>query len=290
MDVDPTVVASNPAQNSMAPGRRIGIERPDGREPECTVVVMDEQRGRGKFLGLLASAAALLKFAPLLKVAVLAGKFKSLLLMIASLGAYTMVWGWRYAVGFMVLLFLHELGHVIELRRQGVRASLPMFIPFLGAFVAVKERQADVGAEARSALAGPALGLVASAAVAYMSGDSLLLGAVAYTGFFLNLLNLAPMLPLDGGRVAGALSPRAWLAGMVLAVVLLVYIPSPVLLLVLLFGAVETASRWRSRNQEKEYYELAPSVRRRIGLGYALCVIAALIGMEITHVDPAQLR
>jgi Zn-dependent protease len=274
----------------MAPGRRIGIERPDGREPECTVVVMDEQRGRGKFLGLLASAAALLKFAPLLKVAVLAGKFKSLLLMIASLGAYTMVWGWRYAVGFMVLLFLHELGHVIELRRQGVRASLPMFIPFLGAFVAVKERQADVGAEARSALAGPALGLVASAAVAYMSGDSLLLGAVAYTGFFLNLLNLAPMLPLDGGRVAGALSPRAWLAGMVLAVVLLVYIPSPVLLLVLLFGAVETASRWRSRNQEKEYYELAPSVRRRIGLGYALCVIAALIGMEITHVDPAQLR
>lgn len=238
---------------------------------------------------MLALLAAAVKAAPLLKFAALAGKFKSLLLMFASLGAYTMLWGWRYAAGFMALLFVHELGHVLELRRQGVRASLPMFIPFLGAFVAVKDRQRDVAAEARSALAGPAAGLAASAFVAYLAGDSDLLRALAYTGFLLNLFNLAPVLPLDGGRVAGALSPRIWLAGMALALVFVVTHPSPVLLLVLVFGAMETFARWRSRHEENEYYDLEPSLRRRTAVAYTACLVGALVGMDLTHVNPQQI-
>ncbi len=261
----------------------------DEAVPRCTVMGMEKPDGKRRW-ALFATLLAVVKFAPLLKFAALAAKFKSLLLMITSLGAYTLLWGWRYAAGFMVLLFIHELGHVIELRRQGVRASLPMFIPFLGAFVAVKDRQADVAAEARSAMAGPLAGLAASGAVLWLSGGSLLLQSLAYSGFLLNLFNLAPLLPLDGGRVAGALSPKLWLFGMVLALLLFTRHPSPVLLLVLILGGLETVSRWRTRHEQSEYYTLEPAQRRRIAMVYAFCLLAALIGMEVSYVDPAQLR
>src|SRR3712207_3490686 len=110
-------------------------------------------------------------WAPIAALGFLVWKFKALALvvfklkvfttsasMLVSVGAYALLWGWKFAVGFVVLLFVHELGHVLELRRQGVPATAPLFIPFLGAVVGMKQMPKDAWREAQVALAGPILG------------------------------------------------------------------------------------------------------------------------------------
>jgi Zn-dependent protease len=246
-------------------------------------------RRRGVF-GWIAAAAALVKFAPLLKFGAFASKGKAALGMIASIWVYALFWGWKFAVGFVALIFVHELGHAAALRMQGVKASLPMFIPLLGAFIKVEGRQRDVGEEAWSALAGPAVGLAASFALFNVANGNLFLTALSYTGFFLNLFNLFPVLPLDGGRVAGAISPKVWLAGMGAAVVWLVVNPTPILFLVLLLGGLETAQRWKTRHEESDYLQIEQQKRRAIGLAYAALVVVALAGMNAAHVDPTTLQ
>src|ERR671916_2428319 len=166
--------------------------------------------------------------APLVAVGLLLVKFKWILLallkvkflgtaltMLLSVGAYALLFPVWFAVGFVVLIWAHEMGHVLQLRREGIEASAPMFIPFLGAFVAMKQMPKDVLAEARVGLAGPILGSLGALGAwgAYeVTQEPLFLG-LAYVGFFLNLFNLLPMLPLDGGRAIGALSPVFWLVG-----------------------------------------------------------------------------
>src|SRR5829696_1537738 len=119
-------------------------------------------------------------FAPLGAAALLAVKFaaklKALLLllpkikvfstsatMLVSIAAYSLIWGWKFAVGFVALLFVHEMGHVIQLRREGVKASAPVFIPFMGAVVWAKSLGGNALAEARVGLAGPVLGTLGTA-------------------------------------------------------------------------------------------------------------------------------
>ena len=140
--------------------------------------------------------------------------------MLVSIGAYALIWGWQFGVGFVLLLLVHEMGHVIQLRREGIPASAPMFIPFLGALVAMKELPKDAAAEARVGLAGPVLGSLGALvplALYGVTGDELF-KALAFVGFFLNLFNLLPVLPLDGGRAMAALSPALWLVGFALLV------------------------------------------------------------------------
>ncbi len=132
--------------------------------------------------------------------------------MLVSIAAYSLIWGWAFAAGFVVLLLVHEMGHVIQLRREGIEASAPMFIPFMGAFVAAKSIGDDAGAEARVGLAGPVLGSLAClvpVAIWQATGNEFW-QALAFVGFFLNLFNLLPVLPLDGGRAMAALSPWVW--------------------------------------------------------------------------------
>jgi len=145
-------------------------------------------------------------------------KFKSLLLLLpklkllttvgtmaVSVAAYSFVFGWTFAVGFVILLLVHEMGHVIQLRREGIKASAPMFIPFLGAVISAKSLGRNALAEARVGLAGPILGSLGSAAcilIWHATGDEIW-RALAFTGFFLNLFNLLPVVPLDGGRGDG---------------------------------------------------------------------------------------
>jgi Zn-dependent protease len=246
-------------------------------------------RRRGIF-GVLAAAAAMVKFAPLLKFGAFASKGKAALGMIASIWVYALFWGWKFAVGFVLLIFIHELGHAAALRFQGVKASLPMFIPFVGAFIKVEGRQRDVAQEAWSAIAGPAVGLAASFALFNMAGGDQFLTALSYTGFFLNLFNLAPVLPLDGGRVAGAISPKIWLYGMGVAVVWLVLNPIPILFLILLLGGLETVQRWKTRHEESAYLQIDPSARKLIGVAYLFLIVVALLGMNAAHVDPTSLQ
>ena len=214
-------------------------------------------------------------------------KLKTLLSMLISIAAYAIFWGWKFAVGFVLLMFVHELGHVVALRLQGIKASAPMFIPFLGAFVTIKADQRSVAREAVSALAGPMAGLLGAGAVLGVaeSMNSDLLRALAYTAFVLNLFNLFPVLPLDGGRVAGALHPVVWLGGMAAAVGLIIWHPSPVFFFILILGGVETWHRWRERKSGRAnaYLSIQTSVRWQIAAAYVLTVAVCLVGMDAAY-------
>lgn len=118
-----------------------------------------------------------------------------------SVGGYALLWGWRFAVGFVLMILVHEAGHYFEARRQGLHPALPVFIPFLGAYVAIKDAPRDPWRNGLVSLAGPLLGGIGAAAVWALAEaqDSRFLFALAYTAFFLNLLNLIPISMLDGG-------------------------------------------------------------------------------------------
>ena len=120
-----------------------------------------------------------------------------------SVAAYALIWGWPFGIGFVLLILVHELGHYVEARRQGLHPSLPVFVPFIGAYVALKDAPFDPWRNLLVAAAGPIAGGLAALGV-YLAGlqaDSGLLQALGYTGFFLNLLNLIPIRPFDGGLI-----------------------------------------------------------------------------------------
>jgi Zn-dependent protease len=165
--------------------------------PEAGTFPSEPPRRRGLLARLLAPLVALgglvVKFG---------GSLKFLGLFV-SVGGYALIWGWPFGIGFVLLIFVHELGHYLEARRQGLKVSLPVFIPFIGAYVALKDVPFDPWRNAKVSLAGPFLGGIGAAAclVAGELSDSRLLLALAYTGFFLNLFNLIPIGFLDGGRI-----------------------------------------------------------------------------------------
>jgi len=209
--------------------------------------------------------------------------------MAVSIAAYALLWGWKFGVALVLLIFVHELGHVIELRRQGVPASAPLFIPFLGAMVGMKQLPADVWREARVALAGPILGSVGAAACWGLGEllDSEFLVAMAFVGFFLNLFNLLPVVPLDGGRAIAALHPAFWLVGLVGLTTLMVFRPSPILLIIVVLGAFELWNRWQSRHEYAQagYYSIAPWQRAAVGVTYLGLAALLAIGMLETHIE-----
>jgi Zn-dependent protease len=133
--------------------------------------------------------------------------------MLLSLGVYWTVWGWRIALGLVLSLYVHEMGHVAALRRYGVRATAPMFVPGLGAYVRQQQRLASTGEDARVGLAGPVWGLGAAVAawLAFAATGNPYWAALARAGAWLNLFNLLPVWPLDGGSGFSALtSGQRW--------------------------------------------------------------------------------
>jgi Zn-dependent protease len=247
-----------------------------------------------RVLGLLVAGGLLLvKFGAKLKVLLLAlpklKLFTTSASMLVSIGAYALIWGWKFAVGFVLLLLVHELGHVIQLRREGVEASAPMFIPFLGAVIAAKSMGDDAAAEARVGLAGPILGSVATLVplgIWLATGEDFW-QALAYIGFFLNLLNLLPVLPLDGGRAMAALSPWVWFAGFAGLIVLTFFFPNPILLLVLLFGGLETWRRWKARNtpEGRAYNDIPASTRALVAAVYLGLAALLAVGVSETFLE-----
>jgi Zn-dependent protease len=233
-----------------------------------------------------------------------AAKFKALLLllpklkilttsgtMLVSIAAYSLIWGWKFAVGFVLLLLVHEMGHVIQLRREGIPASAPMFIPFLGAIVSAKSLGGNALAEARVGLAGPVLGTAGAAVLlplAEATGNDLW-RALAFTGFFLNLFNLAPVVPLDGGRAMAALAPWMWFVGFAVMLGAAFVFPNPIIFLILLFGGMETWRRWKARREGTEeqqaYYRVAPRDRLAVAAVYIGLVVILAYGMHAAHFE-----
>jgi Zn-dependent protease len=211
--------------------------------------------------------------------------------MLVSVAAYSLIWGWKFAVGFVLLLLVHEMGHVIQLRREGIPASAPMFIPFLGAAVMAKSLGEDATAEARVGLAGPVLGTLGALAlipVAELTGDEFWY-ALVFTGLFLNLFNLLPVLPLDGGRAMAALSPWMWFVGLFALAVLMFTYPNPIIVLILLIGGFETYRRWKARKSGDEsvaaFYRVKPAHRAVIAVVYLALIAVCVVGMGLTHVE-----
>jgi Zn-dependent protease len=240
--------------------------------------------------------------AALAAVVAFAAKAKSLLILIpklkllttfgsavVSIGAYALIWGLPFAAGFVALLFLHELGHVIQLRREGVKASAPMFIPFLGAVISAKSMGRDAAAEARVGLAGPVLGSLASLVplVLWLATGSDFWRALAYIGFFLNLFNLLPVLPLDGGRAMAALTPWMWLVGFAGLIALAFYFPNPILLLVIVFGGLESWRRWKLRDtaEGRAYHAIRPRTRALVAATYVGLAGLLAIGVAETYLS-----
>ena len=245
---------------------------------------------RKKLGGLLAPLAALAVKAKSLLF--LVGNVKLLATfgsMAVSIAAYAWFFGFTFAIGFVLLLLLHEMGHVIQLRREGVKAGAPIFIPFLGAVIASKSLGKDAAAEARVGLAGPILGSIVTLVPL---GLWLITGhefwrALAYIGFFLNLFNLIPVVPLDGGRAMAALSPVVWIVGLAGLIVVAVLYPSPILILIVLFGAYESYRRWKSRNQpqNKAYYAIPGRTRALVAVVYLGLAAALSVGVAETFVS-----
>lgn len=239
---------------------------------------------------LFAALIAIVKFG---KVALLAlPKLKLLTTsgsMLVSVAAYSFIWGWKFAVGFVILLFVHEMGHVIQLRREGIAASAPVFIPFMGAVVWAKSLGGNALAEARVGLAGPVLGSIGAALcipLADVTGNEMF-RALAFTGFFLNLFNLLPVVPLDGGRAMAAMSPVMWFVGFFGIVLAAFLAPNPIIVIIAVFAGLETYKRWKQRKAGGEHVEAYYAVSRRNRLIVAfvyLGLIALLVwGMDATH-------
>ncbi|TMK41820.1 MAG: site-2 protease family protein [Actinobacteria bacterium] len=253
-----------------------------------------------------ASAKAVLLLLPKLKLLTTSGT------MLVSIAAYSLIWGWQFAIGLVLLLLVHEMGHVIQLRREGIKASAPMFIPFLGAVISAKSLGGNALAEARVGLAGPILGSVGAALlipIGAATGNNLFY-ALAFTGFFLNLFNLLPVVPLDGGRAMAAMAPWMWLVGLGALVVLMIVFPNPIILLIVLFAAMETFRRYKAIRAARgagagldrssseppppghaprgeysaDYYNVRPRDRALVAFVYLGLIAALVVGMQGTHI------
>jgi Zn-dependent protease len=255
--------------------------------------IRHERRWRDLGRRLLAPLAVLGAFLAKFKaIALVIFKFKIFATsgtMLVSVAAYSWIWGWKFAVGFVLLLLVHEMGHVLELRRQGVPASAPLFIPFLGAVVGMKQMPHDAWREAEVALAGPILGSLGAAAVWGIGEaiDSDLLVALAFTGFFLNLFNLLPIVPLDGGRAMAAVHPALWAVGLAGLVALAFWHPNPILIIILVLGGLELWRRWQARNTAAAaaYYRVKPWQRLAAGGTYIALAALLAVAMTATHIE-----
>ncbi len=229
----------------------------------------------GGLLAMLAAAWAYGKYALffLLKF----GAFKTLLTLAVSFGAYVLFGGPWFAAGLVGMILIHEMGHVVEIRRQGMAASAPLFIPFFGAAIFQRQHPADALRQAQIGIAGPLAGTVGATAAFALYGSThwwqFLLAA--YLGFLINLFNLIPIGMLDGGWIMAVVSK--WfqiigLAGLFLAVILLGF--SPIVLIIVLMGLPAVFERFR--NDSLPYYQSVP-VPARLAMGAAWLFLTAYL-------------
>ena len=195
-----------------------------------------------------------------------AGKMGKLLIttgtMLISIVVYSFVFGWPYAVGFVLLIFVHEMGHYIAARQKGLDVGVPTFIPFVGAWIQMKEMPTSVETEAYVGFAGPIAGTVGALACYWYAREqgSQLFLALSYAGFMINLFNLIPISPLDGGRITAIISPKVWFLGIPLLIALFIYHPSPMLILIAVLAYPQLKHAWAlhkgTSTQDEHYYDV----------------------------------
>lgn len=206
--------------------------------------------------------------------------------MLLSVFTYSLFYGWKYAAGFVGLLFTHEMGHYIAAKQRGLNVGAPTFIPFVGAWIELKEMPLNAETEAYVGLGGPFVGTLSAFACYFLGryfGSDLLI-AVSYAGFFLNLFNLIPISPLDGGRITAVLTPRVWLLGIPVLIGLFFWHPSPMLLLVAVLAAPHALKALKydpELPENRRYYEVSAEDRVTYG-AYYLILLAVLASMTFS--------
>jgi Zn-dependent protease len=211
--------------------------------------------------------------------------------MILSIGAYAMMWGWQFAVGFVLLLLIHECGHLVAARRIGLKVGAPVFIPFMGAVIALKEAPRNAWIEAQVGIGGPLLGSLGALGcdLIFVATGNPLFRALAYTGFFLNLFNLAPIGFLDGGRIVTALSPWLWLVGALIMGVMVVTHFNLIVLIILLMSLPRLWSLFRPKtDEEMRYFEVTPAQRAIMAVLYFGLIALLVIGMQLTFIQAGR--
>jgi len=209
--------------------------------------------------------------------------------MLLTIWFYAMAWGWWFAVGFVLLILVHECGHLIVARRFGLKAGAPVFIPFMGAFIALKDAPHNAWVEACVGIGGPLLGSLGAAVCegVFRATGEPIFHALAYTGFLLNLFNLLPIGFLDGGRIVTALSPWLWAVGLVILIGMIVLHPNFLLILILLVSLPRVWSLFRAKtDEEKRYFEVTAEQRSTMAVLYFGLVVLLVWGMRMTHVAP----
>jgi len=171
----------------------------------------------------------------------------TLITMMVSLGAYAALYGWKFGAAVIYLIFVHEMGHVVAAKRKGIATSPAFFIPFMGAFISMKQMPRDAATEAYLAYGGPLAGLISflpAVALYEWTGDPFW-ALVVFLGALINLFNLIPVSPLDGGRIVSVLSTKIWLIGLILLGIYAFMAGSPLMVIILIFGVVTWWNRAR---------------------------------------------
>jgi len=171
----------------------------------------------------------------------------TLVTMMVSLGAYASLYDWKFGVAVVYLIFVHEMGHIVAAKRKGIEVSPAFFIPFMGAFISMKQRPRDAATEAYLAYGGPLAGLISflPAVALYEWTGEPFWALVVFLGAMINLFNMIPVSPLDGGRIVSVLSTKIWLIGLILLGVFAFLSHSPLMVFILIIGAFSWWNRAR---------------------------------------------
>jgi Zn-dependent protease len=250
-----------------------------------------EKKGIWGILAVIGAVLAKFKFAiffifaklKFILIALKFGKFASTLIsMLFMIVIYAQMYGWAYGLGFVLLLFAHEMGHYIMAKKVNINVSGPVFVPFVGAFISMKDEPENAAKEAAMAAGGPILGSLAAlgSVLIYMATGNNLFLALAYTGFMINLFNLIPVHPLDGGRIVTAISPKIWLIGIPILLFISIKFFNPIIILFLIMGCVQAFKQWK--NPDTNYYNT--SIYVKIIFSLIFFGLMALLGIGIFYI------
>jgi Zn-dependent protease len=262
--------------------------RPAGPQQHSPTAPRQQRRRReGAAGGILAGLFAFLKYGLVL---VKFGTFgPTLITMVIAIWFYTLFFGPAFAVGIVVLILIHELGHFIVARWMGLPARLPIFIGPLGAVTNLRRAPGDAGKSGIIALAGPAIGTVAALLCFMLAGIAdagyfrYLLLALAYFGCFLNLINLIPVGFLDGAKVADAIPKWMNVVGLLVVAGVVLLFGNPIGIIFLILGIFHTIGRFRRANQQQNPDRAAASRRLGLGAAYVAILVIAAAGMSLAN-------
>lgn len=260
--------------------------------PPVNPSMLQKQKQKGGLVGAIATVLLVLAKigAPVL---VVLAKLKFLLIgfklltfgklfltfgsMLLSMWLYATLFGWRFGVGIVLLIFIHECGHALAARMRGIPTSLMVFVPFMGAFVASKRGGRNITEDAFIGIMGPVIGTLACVACVgiYAATGSFIWLALASWGFFVNLFNLLPTPPLDGGWIVPLFSPKLMAIGVVLLFVFAWR--NPMIWVLLVFSIPRIISGWKADPKTQPYFQATSADRWKYGLAYF--GLAAFLGM-----------